>query len=141
MSNKKTLLESLKEKFEDPEFVKSLNESIARDAEIKERYKNRVTKFHERLKRKEFKFRDFADKVIQKYSSKNYKNKEYKLGYEPRETLFTFIYSLAANYGRECSTKEWNKHSNMFTSDLRFYRGYYVNVMHGQGVAIKVFTA
>lgn len=83
-------------------------------------------------------FAEILEKIIKKYDSDKYVNKEYKLGYQPREPLFTLFYDYAEKYGRECTDREWETYGNMFTGSLYYCNGYYFNMMHGQGTVIKV---
>lgn len=39
-------------------------------------------------------------KIYDKYESKTYKDKEYSLGYEPREDLYDIIFKYAVIYGK-----------------------------------------
>lgn len=83
-------------------------------------------------------FKEFTEKVIEKYNSQQYKNRWRNRGPEPPETLFWFLFEYAQVYGRECNVDEWNKHANMFTAELYFCEGYYFNLMNGQGSTIIV---
>lgn len=94
------------------------------------------------LKRFDAKFKDnfefIVEKVLAKYDSKKYRESWYKRSIEPPETLISFLFEYAGKYGRKCKKKEYKKYGNMFTGELRFCKGYYFNLMHGQGSVIHV---
>lgn len=84
------------------------------------------------------KFIELTEKSIKKYNTDKYKDRWYKRGIMPPETLFWFLFDYAKKYGRECNEKEWEKYGNMFSSSLFFIDGYYFNRMDGQGSVIKI---
>lgn len=83
-------------------------------------------------------FAQFTDKVIEKYNSTEYRNRWFNRNIEPPEDLYWFLYFYVVKYGRKCNNDEWEKYSNMFSTNLIFYKGYYFNRIDGQGSLIKI---
>ena len=84
----------------------------------------------------------FIEKILNKYSSDAYVNREYKLGYEPREDMLWVLKAIAEKYGEEIKptkkdSHKWRKYLNMFTSEAYVYNGYFIQVMNGQGSVVK----
>jgi hypothetical protein len=81
----------------------------------------------------------FIEKVINKYESTKYVNKEMHLGYQAREDLYWVLLSIASRYGEEVSENEkYEKHINMFTSCAYVYEGYIIQRMDGQGSVVRI---
>ncbi len=82
----------------------------------------------------------FIKKVINKYNSKEYKDRWYKRGIEPMEDLYWFLYDYATIYGREANGKEYDEYAHMFTSNMFIIEeGYAFMRVDGQGSHIDVF--
>jgi len=76
------------------------------------------------------------EKMLDKYSSKEYVKREMDLGYyEPRETLLWLAFEYAEKYCKECDDKHYH---NMFTSAAYYFGDYVIQLMHGQGSVIRV---
>jgi len=75
------------------------------------------------------------EKIINKYDSKEYRNREYKMGYEPREDLYWLLLSYAEKYGKPCNER---KYYNMFTSEAFFIGSYVIQAMDGQGSVVHI---
>lgn len=76
------------------------------------------------------------EKILAKYSSKEYVKREMDLGYyEPRETLLWLAFDYAEQYCKECDDKHYH---NMFTSAAYYFGNYVIQLMHGQGSVIRV---
>ncbi len=76
------------------------------------------------------------EKMLGKYSSKEYVKREMDLGYyEPRETLLWLAFEYAEKYCKECDDKHYH---NMFTSAAYYFGNYVIQLMHGQGSVIRV---
>ena len=109
---------------------KTYFEDLERKENRRERWINKISRI---------KYNDFiilVDKIIQKYSSNEYRNRFNEC--EPHETLFYYLYDCASNYDREATEVEFSKYGNMFTCGLFFYRGYFFNRMNGQGTVIHI---
>ena len=97
--------------------------------------KLQLERFHEKYSNR---FTEILDKIIIKYESNEYKDREYKIGYEPRKTLYFFMFEYAKKYGREVTDEEYNQYENYFTGEMFYIEGYYIQIMLGQGSIIKI---
>jgi hypothetical protein len=75
------------------------------------------------------------EKLISKYNSDKYVQKEYDLGYEPREDLLWVAFDYAIKYCKECDD---DKYLNDFTGAAYYIGSYVIQVMHGQGSVIRI---
>jgi hypothetical protein len=78
------------------------------------------------------------DRILMWYESDTYRNREYAMCYEPRETLLWVLYDVAEKYGNECTEDEIRKFANSFTGGMRRIGSYVIQVMVGQGSVIKI---
>ena len=120
-------------KFLDSEEGKKSIDNWFNKLENEENIRNlQIAKFDE-------KYRDNLDfiieKIITKYESKKYRDKEYGMGFEPREDLYWLLYSYAEKHCAECTDE---KYLNMFTDRAYYISSYVIQVMHGQGSVIKI---
>lgn len=129
-------LKELDDFLESEEGKKAMDKFIEK-LEIEKKIKDRQLK---RFKEKGG-LKQFTEKVIDKYNSDEYKNRWYKRGIMPPESLSWFLFEYAEEYGRECTDKEWAEYGNMFTTSLFFIEGYYFNKMDGQGSIIKIIKS
>lgn len=90
--------------------------------------------------------RNFSDnldgiiqKLIDKYGSTEYINKEYRLGYEPREEMLWIMSTYAKKHGTEFTKEEYEKHSNMFTRTMYYLEDWVFEILDGQGSALHVY--
>jgi len=115
-----------------PEGKKSAIDFFKEIKDKQTRLEARLTRFHDKHK-------DNTDvimaKLLAKYNSKAYRDKEYRLGYEPREPLLWFMFEYAKKYGQECEDKQY---INTFTSEIYYIGSYVIQVMQGQGAVIRV---
>lgn len=74
------------------------------------------------------------EKLITKYSSDKYRDREYRMGIEPREDLFWLAYGYAQKYCPPCKNE---KYLNMFTADAYYIGSYVVQRMDGQGSVVQ----
>jgi len=128
-------LEKLRAHLESEEGKKSMEEYFGRIAREKEMKDSQLVRFHKSYSNI---FGEIIEKIITKYESDEYILKEMKLGFEPRCPLYYFMFNYAEKYGRECNDKEYEKYGNDFTGGLYFINGYYIQIMHGQGSAIRI---
>lgn len=98
-------------------------------------YKNQIKRFH---KNHSERFDEILEKIIHKYDSDEYYNKEINRGFEPRCSLYYFMYDYAEMYGRKLTEKEMTKYSNSFTVGIYFIKGYYIQLMQGQGSVVRI---
>jgi hypothetical protein len=121
------------------EFIESVRTYAKKMQAEKQILESQLKRFNERFGSKK-EFISIVEKIKSKYESEAYRNKEYEMGYEPREYLFYFLNKYAIKYGREATKKEYKTYSNMFTSSIFYIHGYYFMVMDGQGSIIQIFT-
>jgi predicted solute-binding protein len=136
MGTENTLDKSLSEfsKFlNSEEGKKHLEEYVNKQNRIDNIVKSQLT----RLKNSN-RFTELIEKAVEKYDSESYIRRWYRRSIEPPEDLFSFLFSYAQRYGRDCTDEECEKYSNMFTESLYYCEGYYFNLMIGQGSAIKI---
>lgn len=126
------MLERLKAFLETEEGKKSISEwakKYARDQDHKARW---VEKFKERC---EGDLNDSLKKLMDKYYSDEYRDREYKMHVEPREPLLWLAYEYATKY---CKPYRGKKHWNMFTADAYHFGSYVIQLMIGQGSALRI---
>lgn len=125
-------LEKLRDFLDSEEGKKSLQEfaeKMARAEAFKDRW---VQKFK---KRAESNMDEALEKILNKYDSPKYRDKEYSLGYEPRESLLWIALEYAKKYCEECVDE---KYLNMFTGEAYYIGSYVIQVMHGQGSVVRL---
>lgn len=71
------------------------------------------------------------------YCSDKYRDREYKMGYEPREKLLWVLLGVAEKYGSEVGD-EYEIYANSFTGEIYKLGSHIIQVMHGQGSVIIV---
>ena len=130
MANK--MLEQLKNFLDSEEGKKSVSEfakKYARDLDHKARW---VEKFKERC---EGDLNGSLKKLMDKYYSDEYRNREHKMHVEPREPLLWLAYEYSSKY---CKPYRGKKHWNMFTADAYHFGSYVIQLMIGQGSALRI---
>ncbi len=78
------------------------------------------------------------DKLIEKYYSYEYIDREHRLGYQPREPLLFFLYEYATKYGKKFTRKQEKKYGNSFSQGGYIIGSYAIIIMFGQGTVIKI---
>lgn len=76
----------------------------------------------------------FIEKCVAWYYSDKYVLREYKCGYQPRESLLYILFKYFEEFGLKTSNN-----TNMFMDYTYSIGDYYVGMMVGQGTAIKVY--
>lgn len=122
--------------FMDSEEGKQYMENYFAKHHLQEQHNDRwVDRVYERVK-------DNIDESIEHlnkwYDSPRYRDREYKLGYEPRERLLWILFDIAEKYGRPATEEEWDIYGNMFTGVIYVLGSYSIQVMHGQGSVIRI---
>lgn len=106
--------------------------SLGRQAEHEERWVERMW----------YRIQNDIDGSIEKlltwYESDKYRDREYKMGYEPRESLLWVLVGVAEKYGAGCTENELETYANMFTGDIHRIGSYVIQVMNGQGSVIRI---
>ncbi len=131
-SEEKSWFENMKsflETDEGKESIERFKEKIEREEAHKERWIHRFKKWAEPD------IDSALEKLINWYGSDRYVRREYSLGYEPREKLLWVALNYAETYCKECDD---DKYLNMFTGDAYYIGSYVIQVMHGQGSAIRI---
>ena len=77
------------------------------------------------------------EKLLSKYKSEKYRDKEYKQGCQPREKLLWLVWEYATKYGKKCPNDIYNIYSNSFTRDMFIVGSYVVQIMYGLGAALR----
>lgn len=135
MNNMNTDFDRLKVALESPEGKKRMSLYCERLIARRTRLAARIERFHE-------KYKDNLDAVIErlmeKYYSEAYINKEYRLGYEPRETLLWLVFEYAQVYCKECTDE---KYFNTFTAGAYYVGSYVIQLMVGQGSVLRIDRA
>jgi hypothetical protein len=127
-------IEEIEAFFDSPEGKESLEkfaEKIRREEEHRDRW---VDRMWNRIK-------DDIDGSIERldnwYSSDKYRDREYRRGYEARESLFWVLLGVAEKYGSEVGD-EYELYANAFTGEMYKLGSYYIQVMYGQGSVIRI---
>ena len=113
-----SMAEKLREYLDSEEGKKSVEEYALKLKKEEDLYDYWLSNLHNKYSKR---FSEILEKVIEKYDSDKYVNREYKLGYQPRESLFTLFYAYAEKYGRECTDIEWETYGNTFTGNSVSY--------------------
>ncbi len=105
---------------------------IAKDLAHSDRWRDRMW---ERIK-------DNVDESIEAllrwYESDRYRDREYKMGIEPREKLLWVLLEVAIVYGSDPSEEELEKFENTFTGEIAKIGSYVIQSLYGQGSAIRI---
>ncbi len=127
-------IEEINAFFESPEGKESLEkfaEKLRREQEHRDRW---VDRMWNRIK-------DDIDGSIERldnwYSSDKYRDREYRRGYEARESLFWVLLGVAEKYGSEVGD-EYELYANPFTGEMFKIGSYIIQVMYGQGSVIRI---
>jgi len=126
------MLENLKTFLETDEGKASIErwvEKMRRADEHKDRW---AEKFKQRC---ESDLDGSIEKLLAKYDSKEYRDKEYGKGREPMEDLLWVALEYAEKYCDECTDE---KYLNMFTGSAYYIGSYVIQVMNGQGSVIRI---
>jgi hypothetical protein len=126
------MLENLKaflETDEGKESIERWGEKLRRADEHKNRW---AEKFKQRC---ESDIDGSIEKLLAKYDSKEYRDKEYGKGREPMEDLLWVALEYAEKYCDECTDE---KYLNMFTGSAYYIGSYVIQVMNGQGSVIRI---
>jgi hypothetical protein len=109
--------------------LEEFGQKLVREGEYRERQVERFKKYTvNRLD-------DVLTKIISKYDSDEYVRREYKLGYEPRETLLWVAFNYAKEYCEPCDDPHY---TNPFTGEMYWIGSYVIQVMYGQGSVIRI---
>ena len=82
--------------------------------------------------------KEIVDRIISKYSSQEYRDKEYKLGYEPRCDLFFVLHDYANAYGQPWNLVPGEDPYGFVSSKVRF-DDYIIILLCGQGTVCECY--
>lgn len=126
------MLKRMREFLDSEEGQRSISE-WAKDYARKQDHKARwVEKFKDRC---ESDLDGVLEKLFNKYNSDEYVAREHKIGCEPREPLLWLAYEYASTHCQPC---EDEKYFNDFTADAYYIGSYVIQLMIGQGSALRV---
>ncbi len=129
-------LQALRDWMDSPEFDEHLikfGEKMKIEEARRERY---IQWIHDNCKDR---LDEIIEKLCTKYDSDEYVNREYGLGYQPRETLMWTMLTYAKKYGTEFAQEEYAKYAGMFTGEMFYLEDWVFEVFYGQGTAISVY--
>lgn len=109
---------------EGKEYIRKEQEEILFKSELKKRYIDKVHSMS--IKDRDILFQ----KIKTKYDSDAYRDREYKLGYEPREMLYSYILEYAQKYGIP-----YQQTDMVFPYESYAIDGWSITIIFGQGCA------
>lgn len=123
-------IENFKKNLSSPEGKKSTEEYFQKIANKRAILEYQLEKFHNLYKNR---LDEVIEHIQKKYQSDAYRDKEYRLGREPMEDLYSFLFDYAEKYSVVCREKQYY---NDFTGSAYYLGSYVIQVIHGQGSAI-----
>jgi len=82
------------------------------------------------------------DKIVFKYNTKEYREREFKIGYyDPRESLYDLLLEVAKVHGKELTEDEYEAKDQemlMFTQHIHILGSYEIELVCGQGCYVHV---
>jgi hypothetical protein len=123
---KNTLFKS-EEEFE--KFINQLTVKLNNEKEFDLRWVERFKKYGAKN------IDETIEKLMDKYYSESYRNREYRLGYQPREELMWLLFDYAQKYCKICEDERFY---NNFTSGAFYVGSYVIQIMNGQGSIIRI---
>jgi hypothetical protein len=128
-------LEILRKHLESPEGKKEMEEYFGKIAEKKALAEKRYRRFEEWLKHNDF------DKLMYRLileHGEEWREKCWHSGYEPYpNNKLQFVIDYVFDNFAPISVP---KLENMFSTDIRFFKGYYFRIMHGQGSVFDLYN-
>lgn len=115
-----------------PKGKKAVQASVKEFIAKREKLEARLRRFHAKYKNN---LDDVMQRLLDKYGSEAYLDRERKLGYEPREELLWFLFSYAEKYCQPCRDQ---RYFNEFTGAAYYVGKYVMQVMHGQGSVLRI---
>jgi len=76
--------------------------------------------------------------MLKWYESDKYRDREYEMGFQPREELLWVLFGVAETHGEECTDEEVDLYANMFTRSIYKLGSYSIQIMDGQGSIIAI---
>ena len=78
------------------------------------------------------------DHILKWYESDKYRDREYGMGFQPREELLWVLFGVAETHGEECTDEEVDLYANTFTRVIYKLGSYVIHIMDGQGSVIAI---
>ena len=125
-------IEKIKAFFETPEHKAWAKNYVKQLRLSNQRQQKRLKAFHQKYGNN---LDAVLERLMDKYYSDKYINKEYRLGYQPRNSLLWFVFEYARNYCQPCYDKTYY---NEFTGGAYYVGSYVMQVIHGQGSEILI---
>lgn len=107
-------------------------EKLAKDLAHKDRW---VERMWERIKED---IDGSIEHLLKWYESDKYRDREYGMGYQPREELLWVLFGVAERHGEECTDIEVDLYANTFTRSIYKLGSYVIQIMDGQGSVIAI---
>jgi hypothetical protein len=81
-----------------------------------------------------------VERLLAWYGSDKYRDREYKMGYQPREELLWVLFNYSVFYGEEIQEDSdlYETYGNFFTWGMFKIGSYVIQVMIGQGSVISI---
>ena len=76
--------------------------------------------------------------MLRWYESDKYRDREYGMGFQPREELLWVLFGVAETHGEECTDEEVDLYANTFTRSIYKLESYAIQIMDGQGSIIAI---
>ena len=76
--------------------------------------------------------------MLKWYESDKYRDREYGMGFQPREELLWVLFGVAETHGGECTDEEVDLYANTFTRSIYKLESYVIQIMDGQGSIIAI---
>lgn len=76
--------------------------------------------------------------MLRWYESDKYRDREYGMGFQPREELLWVLFGVAETHGEECTDEEVDLYANTFTRSIYKLESYVIQIMDGQGSIIAI---
>ena len=107
-------------------------EKLAKDLAHKDRW---VERMWERIKED---IDGSIEHLLKWYESDKYRDREYEMGFQPREELLWVLFGVAVTHGEECTDEEVDLYANTFTRSIYKLGSYAIQIMDGQGSIIAI---
>ena len=129
-------LQAMRDWMNSPEFEISSQRFFEKLKREDERKKYHIQYIHDNYKDR---LNETIQKLVDKYSSSEYMQREYGLGYQPRETLLWVMLTYAKKYGTEFTDEEYENYIGMFTAGMYYLGDWVFEILQGQGSALLVY--
>lgn len=130
-------IDRFKEFMESKEGEESINKYVEKIQKGREHRNRWVEKMKSRI---ENNIDSAVEKLLYWYESDKYRDREYKMGYQPRESLLWVLFNYAVMYGEEIQedSELYETYGNCFTGGMFKIGSYVIQTMHGQGSIISI---